>query len=56
MDLAKLRTRAIQLAESLLAVHDKPARIEGQRVVGRLEGQVPGPIVESVPRRDWFPM
>jgi hypothetical protein len=40
----------------LLAVHDKPARIQGQRVVGRLEMQVPGPIVESVPRRDWFPM
>ena len=40
----------------LLAVHDKPAKIQGQRVVGRLEAQVPGPVVESVPQRDWFPM
>ncbi len=39
----------------LLPVHDKPAKIEGGQVVGRLEMQVPGPIIQSVPRRDWFP-
>jgi glyoxylase-like metal-dependent hydrolase (beta-lactamase superfamily II) len=39
----------------LLPVHDKPARIEGGQVVGRLDMQVPGPITQSVPRRDWFP-
>lgn len=39
----------------LLPVHDKPAKIEGGQVVGRLEMQVPGPIIQSVPRREWFP-
>ena len=39
----------------LLPVHDKPARIDGGQVVGRLDMQVPGPITQSVPRRDWFP-
>jgi len=39
----------------LLPVHDKPAKIEGGQVVGRLDMQVPGPITQSVPRRDWFP-
>ncbi len=39
----------------LLPVHDKPAKIEGAQVVGRLDMQVPGPITQSVPRRDWFP-
>ena len=40
----------------LLPIHDKPAKIEHGRVVGRLEMQVPGPITESLPRRDWFPV
>ena len=39
----------------LLPIHDKPAKVEHQRIVGRLEMQVPGPITESLPRRDWFP-
>ncbi len=39
----------------LLPVHDKPAKIEGGQVVGRLDMQVPGPITQSVPRREWFP-
>jgi glyoxylase-like metal-dependent hydrolase (beta-lactamase superfamily II) len=39
----------------LLPIHDKPAKIEGAQVVGRLDMQVPGPITQSVPRRDWFP-
>ena len=40
----------------LLPIHDKPAKIEDDRVVGRLDLAVPGPITQSVPRRDWFPM
>ena len=39
----------------LLPVHDKPAKIEAGQVVGRLDVQVPGPITQTVPRRDWFP-
>jgi glyoxylase-like metal-dependent hydrolase (beta-lactamase superfamily II) len=39
----------------LLPVHDKPAKIEGGRVVGRMDMAVPGPVAQSVPRRDWFP-
>lgn len=40
----------------LLVVHDKPAMIEHQQVVGRLGMQVPGPLVQSVARRNWFPV
>jgi hypothetical protein len=29
--------------------------IEGGAVVGRLHDQVPGPIVQSLPQRNWFP-
>lgn len=39
----------------LLPIHDKPAKIEEQRIAGRLETRVPGPVVESLPGRDWFP-
>jgi len=39
----------------LLPIHDKPARIEGQQVVARLEASIPGPTVQSVPKRQWFP-
>jgi len=40
----------------LLPVHDKPAMIERGQVVGRLDMVVPGPITQSVARRDWFPV
>lgn len=40
----------------LLVVHDKPAMIEHQQVVARLGMQVPGPLVQSVPKRNWFPV
>jgi hypothetical protein len=36
-------------------VHDRPCKIEGGQVVGRLHDQVPGPIVQSLPKRNWFP-
>ena len=39
----------------LLPIHDQPARIENGRVVGRLDRKVPGPVSQTVPRRDWFP-
>jgi glyoxylase-like metal-dependent hydrolase (beta-lactamase superfamily II) len=40
----------------LLPVHDKPAKIENGQVVGRLDMAVPGPISQTVPRRNWFPV
>jgi glyoxylase-like metal-dependent hydrolase (beta-lactamase superfamily II) len=39
----------------LLPIHDRPALIEGQQVVGRLQDSVPGPVVQSLPKRNWFP-
>ena len=39
----------------LLPIHDKPARIERQRVVGRLGTTVPGPLTQTVADRPWFP-
>ena len=39
----------------LLPVHDRPAKIQHQKVVGRLGMTVPGPITESLPSRQWFP-
>jgi hypothetical protein len=38
----------------LLPVHDKPAKIEAGQVVARLDMAVPGPIVQSVAKRNWF--
>ena len=40
----------------LLPIHDKPAKVDHAQITGRLENQVPGPLVESVPNRDWFPV
>ena len=28
--------------------------IEAGQVIGRLQDQVPGPVVQSLPRRNWF--
>ena len=42
-------------ARFLLPVHDRPARVEGGQVVARLQDAVPGPITQSLPRRNWFP-
>jgi hypothetical protein len=38
----------------LLPVHDKPAKVEEGAIVGRLDMQVPGSTVQSMPRREWF--
>jgi hypothetical protein len=42
-------------ARYLLPVHDRPAKVEHGQVVGRLHDQVPGPVVQSLPARNWFP-
>jgi glyoxylase-like metal-dependent hydrolase (beta-lactamase superfamily II) len=46
--------KALNNCRYLLPVHDRPAMIERGGVVGRLHDQVPGPIVQSVPKRSWF--
>jgi glyoxylase-like metal-dependent hydrolase (beta-lactamase superfamily II) len=43
-------------AKFLLPVHDKPAKVEKGQVVGRMDMSIPGPVSQSVPRRDWFPV
>ena len=40
----------------LLPIHDRPAMIENGKVVARLGMTVPGPSVETLPKRDWFPV
>jgi len=39
----------------LLPVHDKPAKVENGQIVGRLDMAVPGPVSQTVHRRNWFP-
>ena len=34
---------------------NKKTIIDGGQVVGRLRDSVPGPVVQSLPRRNWFP-
>jgi glyoxylase-like metal-dependent hydrolase (beta-lactamase superfamily II) len=48
--------KLLNTSKFLLPVHDKPAKIERGQVVGRLDMVVPGPITQSVARRDWFPV
>jgi glyoxylase-like metal-dependent hydrolase (beta-lactamase superfamily II) len=43
-------------ARFLLPVHDRPAKVEHGAVVARLGDAVPGPTVQSVAKRNWFPM
>jgi hypothetical protein len=38
-----------------LPVHDRPAKVERGTVVARLQDSVPGPIVQTLPKRNWFP-
>jgi glyoxylase-like metal-dependent hydrolase (beta-lactamase superfamily II) len=40
----------------LLPVHDKPAKIVGGEVVGRMDMAVPGPVTQTLPARNWFAM
>ena len=47
--------KLLNSSKFLLPVHDKPARAEQGQIVGRLDMAVPGPITQTVRRRDWFP-
>lgn len=54
------RTRAaikklLSNAKFLLPVHDRPAKVEGSQIVGRLQDAVPGPLTQSLAPRNWFP-
>ena len=42
-------------ARFILPVHDRPARVEGGVVVARMQDSVPGPITQTLPKRNWFP-
>ena len=47
--------KVVASSRFVLPVHDRPALIEAGHVVGRLQDSVPGPVVQSLPRRQWFP-
>ena len=40
----------------LLPIHDRGAKVKNGQVVGRLGMTCPGPMVESLPARNWFPV
>jgi glyoxylase-like metal-dependent hydrolase (beta-lactamase superfamily II) len=48
--------KVLNNARFVLPVHDRPARVDRGMVIARLQDSVPGPIVQSVPKRNWFPM
>jgi glyoxylase-like metal-dependent hydrolase (beta-lactamase superfamily II) len=48
--------KLLSSSKFLLPVHDKAAKIAGGQVVGRMDMAVPGPVVQSLPARNWFPM
>lgn len=47
--------KVVNSCRFLCPIHDRPALIERGRVIGRLHDQIPGPITESLPDRNWFP-
>jgi glyoxylase-like metal-dependent hydrolase (beta-lactamase superfamily II) len=47
--------KLLSAGKFLLPVHDKPAKIERGQVVGRMDMAIPGPVVQSLPSRNWFP-
>jgi glyoxylase-like metal-dependent hydrolase (beta-lactamase superfamily II) len=48
--------KLLSSSKFLLPVHDKAAKIAGGQVVGRMDMAVPGPVVQSLPARNWLPM
>ena len=48
--------KLLNRSKFLLPIHDKPAKIEADQEVGRVDIALAGPIVQSVPRRNWFPV
>lgn len=47
--------KVVARSRFVLPSHDYPALVEGGHVVGRLRHAVPGPIVQSLEKRNWFP-
>jgi hypothetical protein len=47
--------KVIASSRFVLTAPDRPALIEVGQVVGRLQDVVPGPVVQSLPRPNWFP-
>ena len=47
--------KVVASSRFVLPVHDRPALIEAGMVTGRLQDSVPGAVVQSLPRRQWFP-
>jgi glyoxylase-like metal-dependent hydrolase (beta-lactamase superfamily II) len=47
--------KLLNSSKFLLPVHDKPAKVEQGQIVGRLDMAVPGPVTQTVQRRNWFP-
>lgn len=47
--------KLLNASRFLLMVHDKPAKVDRGQIVGRLDMAVPGPVSQTVARRDWFP-
>lgn len=48
--------KLLNSSDFLLMVHDKPAKVVDKQIAGRLDMQVPGPMVASLPKRNWFPV
>ena len=48
--------KLLNSSDFLLMVHDKPAKVADKQIAGRLDMQVPGPMVSSLPKRNWFPV
>ena len=49
------RKKVLANASFILPVHDRPAKVEHGVVVARLQDSVPGPITQTLPKRNWFP-
>lgn len=48
--------KLLNRSDFLLMVHDKPAKVVDKQIAGRLDMQVPGPMIASLPKRNWFPV
>ncbi|MGL5137680.1 MAG: N-acyl homoserine lactonase family protein, partial [Beijerinckiaceae bacterium] len=48
--------RLMNMGAFLLPVHDKPAKVHAGYVTGRMDMAIPGPMTQSLPTRNWFPM
>ena len=48
--------KLLNSSKFLLPIHDRPAKIENGQVVGRLDMQIPGPVTQTVQKRNWFPV